>query len=207
MCNGLVDACEGPFKFETVADGYIAALATAPADFSCAEQFGDCADFEAVAACAAASSKAVVEKACLGQPTCTVAATVASFGGRDPCSGVVKRLFVRASGCDAAPSPPTPAPAPAAVATYVIDMGQNFAGVGELSLQHAPPGVTLTLRYAELLDSRGYINNGYCSWPCHASGGNSANQTDQYVTKGGAQETWTPAFTYHGTERVVIVCV
>ncbi len=45
--------------------------------------------------CNAASSRSVVEAACLGQPGCSVSANTASFG--DPCYGTVKRLRVQAT--------------------------------------------------------------------------------------------------------------
>ena len=59
------------------------------------------------AACNAASSRAVIEKACVGKTNCSVAATVAAFGG-DPCPGTNKKLAARVR-CANDP-PPTPAP-------------------------------------------------------------------------------------------------
>jgi hypothetical protein len=52
---------------------------------------GTCAGGFALGACHAASSRSVVEAACLGLGACTVQASDAAFGG-DPCNGVVKRL-------------------------------------------------------------------------------------------------------------------
>ena len=45
--------------------------------------------------CNAATSTAVLQAACVGQNTCTVAATNAVFG--DPCGGTGKRLYVQAT--------------------------------------------------------------------------------------------------------------
>jgi glucose/arabinose dehydrogenase len=45
--------------------------------------------------CHAASSRSVVESACLGRASCSVAANNATFG--DPCVGTLKRLYVQAT--------------------------------------------------------------------------------------------------------------
>ena len=61
------------------------------------------------AACNANSSRAVLEKACLGKSNCTLPATVATFG-TDPCEGVNKKLAVNVRCANDPPSTPTPAP-------------------------------------------------------------------------------------------------
>ena len=69
---------------------------------------GSCLGTLAVdAACNANSTRAVLEKACLGKTNCSVAATLANFGG-DPCPYVNKKLAARVR-CANDP-PPTPAP-------------------------------------------------------------------------------------------------
>ena len=55
---------------------------------------GYCGAFEN-SSCHRATSKATMESRCVGQSTCTVAATNAVFG--DPCVGTVKRLYVQAT--------------------------------------------------------------------------------------------------------------
>ena len=62
------------------------------------------------ASCHANSSRAVLEKACVGKANCSVPATLATFGN-DPCEGTNKKLAVRIRCAD--DPPPTPAPTPA----------------------------------------------------------------------------------------------
>jgi hypothetical protein len=50
-----------------------------------------------VARCEAPSSRAVVERECLGKPRCVVSATNAVFGSKDPCEGQEKTLAVDAT--------------------------------------------------------------------------------------------------------------
>ncbi|WP_437969520.1 CAP domain-containing protein [Sorangium sp. So ce260] len=53
---------------------------------------GVCGGYRATS-CNASTSKAVVERACLGQSSCTVKANNATFG--DPCRGTTKRMYVQ----------------------------------------------------------------------------------------------------------------
>jgi alpha-L-rhamnosidase len=72
---------------------------------------------------------------------------------------------------------------------YIYDFGQNLVGVATLRV-HAPISTKITLRYAEMLDSKGelYVDNL-----------RAARATDTYICKGDAKdESWTPRFTYHG---------
>ncbi|WP_437782907.1 CAP domain-containing protein [Sorangium sp. So ce1097] len=61
---------------------------------------GVCGGFRATSSCNARTSKAVVERACVGKSSCTVPANNATFG--DPCRGTSKRLYVQAA-CAPAP--------------------------------------------------------------------------------------------------------
>ena len=66
---------------------------------------GSCATGWSRGACDASTSVAVVEAACVGRPSCSVAVTDADFG--DPCTGVKKELAVTVT-CAAPPEPPAP---------------------------------------------------------------------------------------------------
>lgn len=75
---------------------------------------------------------------------------------------------------------------------FVVDFGQNVAGVISLSLpDHLKAGQVITLRHAEELNEDGTI------YPDILRG---AKQTDTYIAAGDERdlETWMPAFTYHG---------
>ncbi|MQM04345.1 hypothetical protein Taro_037145 [Colocasia esculenta] len=56
---------------------------------------GDCESY-AIGSCHSVSSKAIVEKACLGKGSCSLLVSAKQFGG-DPCPGTSKSLLVLAS--------------------------------------------------------------------------------------------------------------
>eukprot|EP01051_Picozoa_sp_SAG22_P004325 SAG22_NODE_229_length_14598_cov_13.257052_6_plen_980_part_00 len=88
---------------------------------------------------------------------------------------------------------------------WMFDFGQNWAGFATLRLaQKLPAGTKLTLRFAEIIHPDGSLFNTYCGAGCatppylDVMAGNAANQTDVYITKGVANEQYTPFSTYHG---------
>ncbi|MDR0381798.1 MAG: family 78 glycoside hydrolase catalytic domain [Oscillospiraceae bacterium] len=84
---------------------------------------------------------------------------------------------------------------------YIVDMGQNFAGILTLSLT-GRAGQTATIRYGEMLNdgpmgARGNDNpDGAGS--LYTANLRSAKATDRYTFKSDQKETWTPTFTFHG---------
>jgi len=77
---------------------------------------------------------------------------------------------------------------------FVYDFGQNHAGWARLRAQGAA-GDTITLRYAEVLNTDGTVNQENLR---------GATATDVYIMKGGAEEIWEPRFTYHGYRYVQV---
>ncbi len=75
---------------------------------------------------------------------------------------------------------------------YVLDMGQNFAGLVRLKT-HGEPGRAITLRYAERLNPDGTI---------YTTNLREARATDVYICDGSGEETWSPRFTFHGFQYV-----
>ncbi len=75
---------------------------------------------------------------------------------------------------------------------WTYDLGQNMVGVVRLKIT-APAGTTLTLRHAEMLKPDGTI---------YTTNLRGAPSTDTYVCKGGGEEVWQPAFTFHGFRYV-----
>ena len=76
--------------------------------------------------------------------------------------------------------------------TYIIDFGQNIAGIPLIHLPKGmPAGHTITLRMGEMLDEDG----GLYTKPLR-----DAKQTDTYIASGDERdlEVWQPKFTYHG---------
>ncbi len=83
-------------------------------------------------------------------------------------------------------------PAPGA---YILDFGQNFAGVARLKLADTVPGQQITLRYGERLNPDGTL---------YTKNLRSARATDTYFCRGDGGETWQPRFTYHGFQYIEV---
>jgi alpha-L-rhamnosidase len=77
---------------------------------------------------------------------------------------------------------------------YVFDMGQNMVGWVTLKVKGAA-GTRVRLRFAERLNLDGSI---------YTANLRNADATDTYVLKGGAEETFTPSFTFHGFRYVEV---
>jgi alpha-L-rhamnosidase len=78
---------------------------------------------------------------------------------------------------------------------YVLDVGQNAAGIAHLKVQ-GDPGQTITLRFAERLNPDGTI---------YTTNLRSARATDTYICRGGGVEEWEPRFTFHGFQYIEII--
>ena len=77
---------------------------------------------------------------------------------------------------------------------YVLDLGQNFAGVARLKVRGSA-GQKITLRFAERLNPDGTV---------YTTNLRSARATDIYICKGGGYEFWEPRFTFHGFQYVEV---
>jgi alpha-L-rhamnosidase len=78
--------------------------------------------------------------------------------------------------------------------TWIMDMGQNFAGWVKMHVK-GKRGDKITLRYAETLQLNGEL---------YVANLRDAKVTDVYTLKGGEDESWRPAFVYHGFRYVEI---
>ncbi len=76
---------------------------------------------------------------------------------------------------------------------YVLDMGQNFAGIVRLKTT-AEPGRTITLRFAERLNPDGTV---------YTTNLREARATDVYISDG-QPINWEPRFTFHGFQYVEV---
>ena len=74
----------------------------------------------------------------------------------------------------------------------IYDMGQNMVGDVRLHVR-GPRGMVVRLRYAERLNPDGSI---------YTANLRNADATDTYALSGDGDETWTPAFTFHGFRYV-----
>jgi alpha-L-rhamnosidase len=77
---------------------------------------------------------------------------------------------------------------------FVLDLGQNFAGVPRLKVS-GKPGQRITLRFAERLNPDGTI---------YTVNLRSARATDTYICRGQGTETWQPRFTFHGSQYIEV---
>lgn len=96
--------------------------------------------------------------------------------------------------------------------TFIVDMGQNFAGVARIRVQ-APAGRKISMRFGEDIHPNGRLNYlttvaGQIKEIFNLKGGPGAPKTawqeDNYITKGKGIETWAPQFTFHGFRYVEI---
>ncbi|TAH36917.1 MAG: rhamnosidase [Planctomycetota bacterium] len=78
--------------------------------------------------------------------------------------------------------------------TYVLDLGQNIAGVARIKVQGSP-GQKITLRYAERLSPDGTL---------YTTNLRGARATDTYICQGGGAEEWEPRFTFHGFQYIEV---
>ncbi|MBT3647028.1 MAG: family 78 glycoside hydrolase catalytic domain [Flavobacteriales bacterium] len=78
--------------------------------------------------------------------------------------------------------------------TYIVDMGQNFAGWAKLKVS-GTAGDSIVLRFGEKLNDDGSL---------YTRNLRTARCTDTYVLKGDGEETWEPRFTYHGYQYVEV---
>jgi alpha-L-rhamnosidase len=95
--------------------------------------------------------------------------------------------------------------------TYVVDMGQNFAGVIRFKA-NAPEGTEIKFRYAELLYEDGTLDFRTTAATQIKEGGidggpgapATAWQEDRYICNGEGTEIFQPKFTFHGFRYVEI---
>lgn len=76
----------------------------------------------------------------------------------------------------------------------IFDLGQNIAGWVRLRVR-GPAGTTVTLRHGEMLNDDGSL---------YTANLRSAKATDRYTLRGGEEEVYEPAFTYHGFRYVEV---
>ncbi|MBA4054610.1 MAG: alpha-L-rhamnosidase, partial [Marivirga sp.] len=95
---------------------------------------------------------------------------------------------------------------------YIVDMGQNFAGVAKIKVK-GKAGTKISLRYGEALHPDGSLNYlttvaGHIKEMWNLKGGPGAPATawqeDSYTLKGVGTETWSPRFTFHGFRFIEI---
>ncbi|GGG92257.1 alpha-L-rhamnosidase [Parapedobacter pyrenivorans] len=78
---------------------------------------------------------------------------------------------------------------------YIIDFGQNFAGIIRLKIK-GKPNDSLVFRYGEMLHPNGTLVTENLR---------TARATDTYVLKGDPRgEEWSPSFTFHGFQFVEV---
>ena len=95
--------------------------------------------------------------------------------------------------------------------TFIIDFGQNFAGVARLNVK-GPAGKKIRLRYGEDVYKDGTLNFHTTVMTQIRKGGIPAGpgapptawQEDSYTTKGKGQEIWSPKFTFHGFRYIEV---
>ena len=79
---------------------------------------------------------------------------------------------------------------------YIVDFGQNMSGWVHIRINGAAKGDTISIRYAERLDSTGNL------WTANLR---HAQSTDYYIANGNENgKEWHPTFSYHGGRYVEV---
>ena len=86
---------------------------------------------------------------------------------------------------------------------YVYDMGNNFAGVCLLNVK-GERGTSVTMRFSEMIDSTGVIDQRNMSMHLRPAMATDEIQKDVYILKGEGYEEFSPLFTYHGYQYVQV---
>ena len=86
---------------------------------------------------------------------------------------------------------------------FIVDLGQNIAGVPQLRAQGAA-GTRVAMRCAEQLTPDGNLDASSIDVFLRRRDPNAIFQTDFYTLKGQGQEVWNPNFTYHGFRYVEV---
>lgn len=82
---------------------------------------------------------------------------------------------------------------PATEGGVIYDLGQSISGWAQLRVA-GPPGVEVTITYAELLTEDGNLDQSNISSLTKSE----RFQQDKYILKGKPVEIWSPRFVYHG---------
>ncbi len=86
---------------------------------------------------------------------------------------------------------------------YLVDLGQNMAGVPELYVT-GPAGTRVSLKCGERLGKDGLLDQSQIDMHVRRFSKDEPFQEDHYTLKGGGEEIWSPRFTYHGFQYVEV---
>ena len=83
---------------------------------------------------------------------------------------------------------------------YILDCGQNIAGIAKITVRGGEAGTQIRLRHAEML----YDGNQQPEGEPYLEALRSATATDYYTKKGSGDETYQPRFTFHGFRYIEV---
>jgi alpha-L-rhamnosidase len=86
---------------------------------------------------------------------------------------------------------------------FVFDFGQNMAGNARLRVK-GPAGTQVSMKYAELLNKDGTVDQKNIAVHVHRFGAEQIFQTDTYILKGEGEEIWHSRFAYDGFRYVEV---
>jgi alpha-L-rhamnosidase len=91
----------------------------------------------------------------------------------------------------------------AAPGVFIYDFGHNLSGRAQLSVQ-GPAGARVSLKYGERLGRDGLVDQAAIAMHVVRFDPSQKFQTDEYILKGGAKETWQSRFSYDGFRYVEV---
>ena len=86
---------------------------------------------------------------------------------------------------------------------YVYDLGQNFSGYAELTVE-GKAGTAITMKYGERLAPDGTVDQTIISEHIMKVDASQQFQTDNYILEGNGPETWHARFSYYGFQFVEV---
>ncbi len=87
--------------------------------------------------------------------------------------------------------------------TFVFDLGQNIAGVSEITVD-GPEGTILYLKHGERLYENGHVDMSNIDVHYRPTDDSDPFQTDIYILNGKGEETFAPRFNYKGFQYVEV---
>lgn len=87
---------------------------------------------------------------------------------------------------------------------YVFTFPRNIAGTVKLSIKNAAPGTIFRIKHAERLYKNGMLDQSNIDLHYRPTDNSDPFQTDIYIAKGNANESFSPKFNYKGFQYVEV---
>ncbi len=87
---------------------------------------------------------------------------------------------------------------------YIYDFGENCAGITTLCIRNTYPGQTVKMTFGEIVRNGVFDDDNISIMDRKHIPSEDLHFTDVYICRGADEEIWTPTFTYHGFQYVLV---